>query len=144
LLALGVVAAAWTTAGRLGRTVPAGRGAGWLLPAVARAVEQAVVAGLVVWLAPTAVPGAFAWLGVVAFGLYDLVYRQRLAGDADVRGALSDLPFGWPVRLVLVLVVLLVSGAHASLVLTLAAAVLMVALLTSSGRFWSRWVPSTP
>lgn len=144
LLALGVVAAAWTTAGRLGRTVPAGRGASWLLPAVASAVEQAVVAGLVVWLAPTAVPGAFAWLGVVAFGRYDLVYRQRLAGDADDRGALGDLPFGWPVRLVLVLVVLLVAGGHASLVLTLAAAVLMVALLTSSGRFWSRWVPSTP
>jgi phosphatidylglycerophosphate synthase len=151
LLALGVVAAAWTTAGRLGRTVLAGRGAesalsraGWLQPALARAAEQAAVAGLVAWLAPSALPGAFAWLAVVAFGLYDLVYRQRLAGVSDVRGLLGGPVFGWPVRVLLVLVVLLAAGDRAGTVLVVASAVLAAGVLTSSGRFWGAQVPSTP
>jgi phosphatidylglycerophosphate synthase len=186
LLALGVVAAVWTTAGRLGRTVLAGRGAGgeldaggeqadepadprvarlvaqvdaapvpigawlvlsaagWLLPALARVVEQAAVAGLVLWLAPSALPGAFAWLAVVVFGLYDVVYRQRLAGASDSPGLLGGVPFGWPVRVLLVLVLLLASGEHAGAVLTVAGALLAVAVLTSSGRFWGAQVPSTP
>jgi phosphatidylglycerophosphate synthase len=151
LLALGVLAAAWTTAGRLGRTVLAGRGAsgalsraGWLRPALARAAEQALVAGLVAWLAPSSLPGAFAWLAVVAFGLYDVVYRQRLAGVSGVRGLLGGSIFGWPVRVLLVLVVLLVTGEHAGAVLTVASAVLAAAVLTSSGRFWGAQVPSTP
>jgi hypothetical protein len=40
--------------------------------------------------------------------------------------------------------VLLASGQHAGLVLTVAAAVLAVAALASSGRFWGAQVPSTP
>lgn len=151
LLALGVVAAAWTTAGRLGRTVLAGRGAsgalsraGWLQPALARAAEQAAVAGLVAWLAPSALPGAFAWLAVVAFGLYDLVYRQRLAGVSGVQALLAGRAFGWPVRVVLVLVVLLAAGERAGDVLVVASALLAAAVLTSSARFWGRWIPSTP
>jgi phosphatidylglycerophosphate synthase len=150
LLALGVVAAAWTTAGRLGRTVLADRGAtgalsgaGWLQPALARAAEQAAVAGLVAWLAPSALPGAFAWLAVVAFGLYDLVYRQRLAGVTGP-GLLAGPVFGWPVRVLLVLAVLLVAGDSAGFVLVAASAVLAAAVLTSSVRFWSAPVPSTP
>jgi phosphatidylglycerophosphate synthase len=150
LLALGVVAAAWTTAGRLGRTVLAGRGAsgalsraGWLQPALARAAEQAAVAGLVAWLAPSALPGAFAWLAVVAFGLYDLVYRQRLAGVTGP-GLLAGPVFGWPVRVLLVLAVLLVAGDSAGFVLVAASAVLAAAVLTSSVRFWGAPVPSTP
>jgi hypothetical protein len=151
LLALGVVAAAWTTAGRLGRTVLAGRGAGgalsqtrWLRPALARAAEQLAVAGLVAWLAPSALPGAFAWLAVVAFGLYDLVYRQRLAGVSGVQALLAGRAFGWPVRVVLVLVVLLAAGERAGDVLVVASALLAAAVLTSSARFWGRWIPSTP
>jgi phosphatidylglycerophosphate synthase len=151
LLALGVVAAAWTTAGRLGRTVLAGRGAGgalsqtrWLRPALARAAEQLAVAGLVAWLAPSALPGAFAWLAVVAFGLYDLVYRQRLAGVSDSPGLLAGPVLGWPLRVLLVLVVLAVAGQSAGTVLVAASAVLAAAVLTSSVRFWGAQVPSTP
>jgi phosphatidylglycerophosphate synthase len=144
LLALGVVAAAWTTAGRLGRTVLAGGNADWLRPALARAVEQAAVAGLVAWLAPSAVPGAFAWLAVVVVGLYDAVYRQRLAGVTGAAGMLDRSATGWPVRVALVAVVLLASGDHAAVVLTVLAALLAVAVLTSSGRFWGAPVPSTP
>jgi len=150
LLALGVLAAAWTTAGRLGRTVLADRGAsgalsraGWLQPALARAAEQAAVAGLVVWLAPSALPGAFAWLAVVAVGLYDLVYRQRLAGVTRP-GLLGGPVFGWPVRVLLVLAVLLAAGDSAGFVLVAASAVLAAAVLTSSVRFWGAPVPSTP
>ncbi|HET8615709.1 MAG TPA: CDP-alcohol phosphatidyltransferase family protein [Actinomycetales bacterium] len=176
LLVLGVVAAAWTTAGRVGRALdaavpgdgddqgtrtarlraqldaapaPAAGGllisrAGWLLPAAARALEQGVVAALVAWLAPEALPWAFAWLAVVAFGLYDLVYRQRLAGTAGVQGLLNGVPFGWPLRLLLVLVVLLAAGAHAGAVLGAAGGLLAVLLLVSSGRFWAAPVLSTP
>ena len=57
---------------------------------------------------------------------------------------LGGVPFGWPVRIVLVLVVLLFSGEHAGVVLTVAAALLALAVLTSSGRFWGAPVPSTP
>ncbi len=149
LLALGVVAAAWTTAGRVGRTVLGGgpgsvvQRAVWLRPAVERAVEQGTVAALVAWLAPDAVPAAFAWLGVVAFGLYDLVYRQRLAGVVT-SGLLGPVPFPWPVRVLVVLVVLLLAGSRSGPVLLVLAALLGVALVASSARFWSRWVPSTP
>jgi phosphatidylglycerophosphate synthase len=149
LLALGVVAAGWTTAGRVGRTVlgdASGSRAGrlaWLRPAVERALEQGAVALLVAWLAPDAVPGAFAWLGVVAFGLYDLVYRRRLAG-ATVPGLLGPVPFPWLVRVAIVLVVLLLAGSRAGSALLVLAALLAVALVTSSVRFWSRSVPSTP
>jgi hypothetical protein len=51
---------------------------------------------------------------------------------------------GWPVRVALVAVVLLASGDHAAVVLTVLAALLAVAVLTSSGRFWGAQVPSTP
>lgn len=149
LLALGVVAAAWTTAGRVGRTWR-GAGAGtlperlvWLRPALERVAEQGLVALLVVWLEPSALPGAFAWLAVVAFGLYDVVYRQRLAG-ATVRGLLGPVPFGWPLRVLVVLVVLLAAGAHAGQVLVVAAGLLLVAVVTSSAAFWSAPVASTP
>jgi hypothetical protein len=107
------------------------------------AVEQAAVAALVLWLEPAALPGAFAWLAVVAFGLYDLVYRQRLAGVTGP-GLLAGPVFGWPVRVLLVLAVLLVAGDSAGFVLVAASAVLAAAVLTSSVRFWSAPVPSTP
>jgi hypothetical protein len=115
----------------------------WLRPALERVAEHGLVALLVVWLEPSAVPGAFAWLAVVAFGLYDLVYRQRLAG-ATVRGLLGPVPFGWPVRVLVVLVVLLAAGPHAGEVLVVAAGLLAVALVASSAAFWGAQVPSTP
>jgi phosphatidylglycerophosphate synthase len=150
LLVLGVVAAAWTTAGRVGRTLLGpGEGslwsrAAWLRPAVERVLEQGLVAAVVAALAPEAVPAAYAWLAVVAFGHYDLVYRQRLAGVFTTGGLLGPLPFPWPVRVLVVLVVLLVAGDRAGGVLVVLTALLALALVRSSIRFWSRWVPSTP
>jgi phosphatidylglycerophosphate synthase len=143
LLALGVVAAGWTTAGRLGRTRAAGQGLRWLVPALERVVEQGLVALLVVEVRPTALPGAYAWLAVVAFGSYDLVYRQRLTGDRTSGTRSPGLPWWWA-RAALVLLVLLVTGPRAGAVLTVLAALLAVALAWASGRFWWRWVPSTP
>jgi hypothetical protein len=143
LLALGVVAAGWTTAGRLGRTRAAGQGLRWLVPALERVVEQGLVALFVVEVRPTALPGAYAWLAVVAFGSYDLVYRQRLRGDRTSGTRSPGLPWGWA-RAALVLLVLLVTGPRGGAVLTVLAALLAVALAWASGRFWWRWVPSTP
>ena len=170
LLVMGVVAAAWTTVGRVGRslawTAPLGQPArrllqtqvdgapvprtwwplatrfGWLLPAASRALEQGGSAALVAWLAPQAVAGAFAWLAVVAVGQYDLTYRGRLTGTPDAAGPLAVV--GWPLRLGgVVLLVLLAPGA-AGAVLAVAAGVLAVGLVASTVAFWSRWVPSTP
>ena len=170
LLAMGVVAAAWTTAGRVGRslgaTAPLGQPArrllqtqvdgspvprtwwplaprfGWLLPAVSRAVEQAGSALLVAWLAPAALPAVFAWLAVVAVGEYDLTYRGRLTGVADAAGPLAVV--GWPLRLAGVVLLVALAPHAASAVLVVAAAALAVGLVASTAAFWGRWVPSTP
>jgi hypothetical protein len=118
LLVLGLVAAAYTTAGRLlrvrswtsasarsGREVlvpqldtvsPArprldGR-LGWAVPAVLRLVELAAVLVLVRAVAPDELPWAFALCFVLAFHHYDSLYRA-LGGSAPpswlVRGGLG-------------------------------------------------------
>ncbi|WP_162248027.1 DUF5941 domain-containing protein [Angustibacter sp. Root456] len=171
LLVMGVVAAAWTTAGRVGRalawTAPLGQPArrllqtqvdgspvprtwwplatrfGWLLPALARALEQGGTVLLLAWLAPSALPGAFVWLAVVAIGEYDLTYRGRLTGTADAAGPLAVA--GWPLRLVGVLVLaLLVPTQALGRALAVAGAVLAVAVIASSAAFWRRSLPSSP
>ena len=139
LLGWGVVAGAYTPAGRLGRVwraeraapdpeavarvgaqcdcapLPAGalgaaRPWGWLAPAACRLVETGGVVALAWWAAGRELwPAAFALLGVAAFRGYDVVYRQRLA-DAVTPGD-SLVWFGWPLRLA---AVALVAGAVAA------------------------------
>ncbi len=168
LLAWGLVAAAYTTLGRLGRVWGGGRTAamgalaraqlvaqcdsgpvrgwpvggrlGWLWPAVLRVLESGLVVGAC-WLSSRSLlPAAFAVLAVVAFRLYDVVYRQRLTGSAPPPDRLT--PWGWPVRAALVLLAVGVaswSGANPTATrwaLVGAAAVWLVAAVGSSVAFW--------
>jgi phosphatidylglycerophosphate synthase len=150
LLAWGVVAGAYTTAGRLGRAWRTDRSTrtrqtvarvaaqcdslplpaallgasgtwGWLVPAACRVVETGGAAALVWWAAGRQLlPAVFALLGVAAFRGYDVVYRQRLA-DAVTPG--DRLAWsGWPVRLAAV--GLLAVGVSAGLAVSTASAVL--------------------
>lgn len=126
LLGWGVVAGAYTTAGRVGRvwrvhravgssdsaarveaqcdsaplpvaTMGARQPWGWLAPAACRAVEICGVVALLWWAAGRELwPGAFALLGVTAFRGYDVVYRQRLAHAVTPDDGLAWL--GWPLR----------------------------------------------
>jgi hypothetical protein len=73
-----------------------------------------------------------------------VVYRQRLTGASEIHGLLGRVPFGWPVRALFVLVMVVVLGERAGVGLTVAAALLALVVLTSSGRFWAAPVPSTP
>jgi hypothetical protein len=170
LLAVGAVAACWTTAGRLGRALASrvqlsdaaraqlavqvdgrplplngwrvGGPLGWLIPAGSRALEQFGALLLVDWLAPAAFPGLFAWLAVVAIAEYDLTYRGRLTGATTATGPLTVL--GWPLRLASVLVVAALVPDVAGWVFGGAAVLLGAAVLVSSRAYWARWVPSTP
>ncbi|GAA4347293.1 CDP-alcohol phosphatidyltransferase family protein [Angustibacter luteus] len=170
LLALGVVAAGWTTAGRLGRALASrvrpsesaraqlavqvdgrplplhgwrvGGPLGWLIPAGSRALEQFGALLLVDWLAPAALPGLFGWLAVVAIAEYDVTYRGRLTGATAATGPLTVL--GWPLRLAAVLVVAALAPDVAGWVFGIGAVLLGGSVLASSRAYWSRWVPSTP
>lgn len=170
LLAQGVVAAAWTTAGRLARARasfgdqpltgpardrlllqvdgapvprwPVGGRWGWLLPALSRAVEQGGCTLFVTWLVPSALPGLFGWLAVVAIAEYDLTYRGRLTARARRCAPLAGL--GWPVRMLAVLAIAGLAPAQAGVVLGVAAGVLAVGVLWSSRAFWRTSIPSSP
>jgi phosphatidylglycerophosphate synthase len=170
LLAYGVLAALWTTGGRLARALAArvapteqarallavqvdgrplplhgwrtGGPLGWLLPAFSRAFEQGGSIVLVDWLAPAALPSLFAWLAVIAVGEYDLTYRGRLTGVTESNGPLSQL--GWPVRLALLLVVVALAPARAPALLGIGAALLGLGVAAACWAFWRRWIPSTP
>ena len=86
-------------------------------------------------------PGAYAVLAVAAFRAYDVTYRQRLAGATVTRDRLR--PLGWPVRVVLLAVVVApvlvgaVGTGAADLLLVLLAAVWFAAALRVSARWWS-------
>ncbi len=128
LFAWGLVAGAYTTAGRVGRawrspaagdaSVVVGRlvgqcdvgplarwpvtgRLGWLWPALCRLVEALGVVGLAAWAGGAdLLPGAYAVLAVGAFRLYDVVYRQRLGAAVRTEDGLARV--GWPARVVVV------------------------------------------
>jgi phosphatidylglycerophosphate synthase len=133
LFGWGLVAGAYTTVGRLGRSwlvtgappgtevsdrlaaqcdsspVPAAllgttRRWGWLVPAACRALEAGAIVALC-WRAGgrELLAGAFAVLSASAFRDYDVVYRQRLGGARFPGDALAWV--GWPVRVAAVALV---------------------------------------
>jgi hypothetical protein len=82
---------------------------------------------------------AYAVLATTAFRLYDVVYRQRLAGPDAPRDRLEVV--GWPVRVLVVGVVAVVSRAGwdvgvARRTLLAAAALGAAVALVSDVRFW--------
>ena len=70
----------------------------WLLPVLLRAAEYVGVLRLAALADDRALPAAFAFLGVVAFHHYDVVYRQQRPGEP--RTVVGRLAGGWAVRLV--------------------------------------------
>jgi hypothetical protein len=106
----------------------------WAVPSALRVGEF----GAVLWMAAVAggdaEAAAFALLGVVAFRLYDLVYRLRYRG-ATPPAWVSLVSLGWDGRLVLVLVLFL-AGVLAT-GLYIAAGVLAVVLVGESIHSWT-------
>ncbi len=170
LLAGGCLSAAYTFAGRFGRLVlrrgparprsavvgerlraqvdlgllpvvaPSGR-LGWLTPAAARALEQGGLALLVGWHRPGALPAAYLLLAAVALHQYDVVYRQRLAEAGGDEGWLGRV--GWPVRVLVVGVLVLAlppAGLRAALLVLGVLAALLTAL--DSVTWWRSFVRS--
>jgi Family of unknown function (DUF5941)/CDP-alcohol phosphatidyltransferase len=86
----------------LARRDPLAGAFGWAWPVGMRLVELAVVIGTVAVVAPASAPWLFAWVFVVAFHHYDLMYRA-LGGAMPPRW-LSWFGLGWEGRTILVLV----------------------------------------
>jgi phosphatidylglycerophosphate synthase len=136
LLVAGCIAAAYTTAGRLGRLLlgRGGRSLRWLAPAARRLVAPAGVILLVALHRPDALPGAYLLLAVVAMHDYDLVFRRRLAsapGAAQVRLAV------WAVGVLLVVLLTLVLPAGPlGWVFAVVGAAVGVVVVADSVRWW--------
>jgi Family of unknown function (DUF5941) len=106
----------------------------WAVPPALRLAEYSAV----IWIAANAgaasLPAAFAFLSVLTFRLYDLVYRLRHQGVAPP----DWLGFGgWDGRLVLALVLLLVGALPAGFFI--AAAALAVVFVAESAASWVRF-----
>ncbi|MGL5829278.1 MAG: hypothetical protein ACRC0L_06885, partial [Angustibacter sp.] len=144
LLGWGLVAAAWTTTGRLARVIRSAAQArqriDWLAPAAARGAEQ-LLGGLIIGLlAKPALPGVFLWLAVAAMCEYEAVYRDRLVHDGRPRGPLRWLR--WPSRTFLLsasaVPALLGQPEWTGRLLLVGALVLAGWLWLRSQRFWRR------
>jgi hypothetical protein len=174
MLVLGLVAATWTTAGRVGRTLLAASWAGVRPggPVAARLAAQVDAAPVPVRTWP--VHRRVGWLLPAAAR----VLEQSVAAVAVARLAPDALPalyawlavvvlaqydvvyrqrllgavgtsgplrwLGWPVRLTLVLLLAAAVAEHAAPVLLVGSAGLGVAALVSSVQVWRRSLPSTP
>jgi hypothetical protein len=106
----------------------------WAVPPALRLAEYSAV----IWIAANAgassLPGAFAYLSVLTFRLYDLVYRLRHQGVAPP----DWLGFGgWDGRLVLALILLLAGALPAGFFV--AAAALAVVYVAESAASWRRF-----
>jgi hypothetical protein len=133
----GLVAAAvawFVLCGGLSSGAPHDGRFGWVAPPVLRLGEYSAV----IWIAANAghssLPAAFAYLAVLAFRLYDLVYRLRHQGVSPP----DWLGFGgWDGRLVLALVLLLVGALPAGFYV--AAALMAVLFTVESAASWRRF-----
>jgi hypothetical protein len=130
-----VAAVAWFIVwGNLSRTAPHTDPVRWAVPPALRVVEYSTV----IWIAANAgdssLPAAFAYLCVLAFRHYDLVYRLRHQGVAPP----DWIGFGgWDGRLFAVLVMYGVDLLPAGLFVV--AGVLAVVLVTESAMSWIRF-----
>ncbi len=142
LLGLGLLAAAWTTLGRLGRMLRVAQTPrqrlSWLRPAAARGTEQLAGALVIGICVKQALPWAFAWLAVAAICEYEAAYRDRLVRDWRPRGPIRWLR--WPGRNFLlsasVLPALLQRPEWTGRILFAGAVGLALWLWLSSWRFW--------
>jgi hypothetical protein len=106
----------------------------WAVPPALRLAEYSTV----IWIAANAgessLPAAFAYLSVLTFHLYDLVYRLRHQGVAPP----DWLAFGgWDGRLILAVVLLVLGALPAGFFI--AAALLAIVYVTESVASWTRF-----
>jgi len=147
---LGLASAVWTTTGRMLRALRWGGGTdrfGWLVPALVWVGEGAVVAAAFWLQSPGEVWAGYVLLAVVAYHLYDTVYRAkyRVPGPphATVRAGLGHLKRALLVVALAVTAVPLPDGVLrvGTLVLT---AWLVLVFGGESARAWRRWLRSRP
>lgn len=108
----------------------------WLVPPLLRLLEYGSLIALTALSDPDALPACFAFLGVLAFHQYDVVYRlrhQRLAPPAWVQAVGG----GWEGRLVVALVLALAGVLGPALVV--AAVGLALVYVTESVSSWLRF-----
>jgi phosphatidylglycerophosphate synthase len=141
----GLVSAAWTTSGRVLRSLRMAGTAlqqfGWLLPAAVWVAEAVIVDLAFVIDGSGVVWPAFALLAVVAYHLYDTMYRAKYGVPQPVE-AISRLSLGPAGQGFVVALAALVSWAEVAAVLL--AGWLVVVYGIESGSTWWRWLASRP
>jgi Family of unknown function (DUF5941) len=119
-----------------GRPGADGHPLAWLVPPLVRAVEYGTLIVLTATVEPDALPTCFAFLGVLAFHHYDVVYRlrhQRVAPPAWTRAVGG----GWDLRLAVAGLLALTGALGPGLVV--AAIGLAPVYLTESAFSWIRF-----
>lgn len=108
----------------------------WLVPPLLRAVEYAFVVTLTALAEPAAMPVCFAFLGVLAFHHYDVVYRLRHQRAAPPSW-LHVVGGGWDGRLAIASILALAGILAVGLVA--AAIVLALVYVTETTSSWLRF-----
>jgi phosphatidylglycerophosphate synthase len=102
LLVWGGVAAVYTSAGRVLRTLARHRSFTWTADPLLRVVEYAVLVWVATLAGDSSEPAAFALLAVLAFHHYDVYYRPRHQGRSVPRW-IRVVGLGWSVGLAWIL-----------------------------------------
>ena len=122
----------------LARRDPLAGAFGWAWPVAMRAVELGVVIVTAALVAPDAAAWLFAWVFVVAFHHYDLLYRV-LGGSTPPRW-LSWFGLGWEGRTILVLVLGALGAAALTGLLKVGSVVLGLLFVVVASIQWVRYL----
>jgi len=128
--------------------LPRGEGVGrlaWLVPPAVRALEYGLLIALTALAEPDAMPICFAFLGVLAFHHYDMVYRLRHQDQAPPAWV-QAVGGGWDGRVLAASVLALVGALGIGLLV--ASVVLALVYVSESTLSWARFVrvrqPASP
>ena len=125
-LARGMSSAGWATLW----SAPAA----WVIPAALRFIELGAVAVIVLTVAPQWAPIAYAWVAIIAFHHYDLLYRA-LQGMATPRWIVWS-GLGWDGRTIVIVLAALAGAATLGVVLLVGAWAWAVVLVVVASAQW--------
>ena len=108
--------------------------AAWAIPAALRFIELGAVAVIVLTLAPQWAPLAFAWVALVAFHHYDLLYRA-LQGMATPRWIVWS-GLGWDGRTIVIVLAALAGTATLGVVLLIGSWAWAILLVVIASAQW--------
>ena len=108
--------------------------AAWVIPAALRFIELGAVAVIVLTVAPQYAPIAFAWVALIAFHHYDLLYRA-LQGMATPRWIVWS-GLGWDGRTIVVVLAAIAGAATLGLVLLVGSWAWAILLVVIASTQW--------